>query len=148
MKSVLAAAVAAFALTVAAAHAQAPAQPPASRCGDFPAPPTLPDGASARPTAMERANEAHQNWSQQMETVLRCRQTEARELRAQYEPMRVHVETRVQEFNGAVNRQKQVCRTWVAELNEYHQRQRTPERVQDPAICEGTAAAPANAGSR
>jgi len=144
MKSLLAAAAAALVLTVAtAAAAQTPAPPvPPSRCPDFPAPPTLPHGATARASEMQRANDAHQTWSQQMETVRRCRLTEVRDLRAQYEPMRVHAETRVEEYNAAIGRQRQICRSWVTELNDYYTRQHAQDHV-DPVICEGGQAAAA-----
>jgi hypothetical protein len=142
MRSVLAAAAAASALTIAAAWAQTPAQVPPSRCPEFPAAPALPDGATTGSfRVMERANVTHNDWSQQTQTILQCRQGEVRELNAKLEAARQHTEARVQEFNSAYERLKQACRNWVGELNEYHQRHNNRDQIQDASICEGGAAA-------
>jgi hypothetical protein len=107
------------------APAQTPATPPPppSRCPDFPAEPTLPDGATARNMSeMNRGNEAYQAWGTQMQRVLECRRTEAQELRATAQAAMAHAEARVQEFNNAVERLTTVGAAWQAEANEFNNR--------------------------
>lgn len=136
MKVVFAAALAAFAFS-AAAFAQTPPPPPVnsaaasqtpvppSRCPAFPAPPTLPDGATARNSrVMQEGDAAYQAYGIATQQVLECRRAEAEELLIY---ARQH-EARVQEYNAAVSQLNAVGVAWQAEAAEYNARTTPPAR--------------------
>jgi hypothetical protein len=79
------AACAALAVTLFAwqAVAETPAAPvPPSRCGEMPAAPAVPDGATADRKAMTAATEAYKAWGTAATAALDCRKKEIEELRA------------------------------------------------------------------
>ena len=106
------------ALAVGPALAQtegAPAPAASSRCGAIPAPPTVPDGATANRRAMNAAREAYNAWAPQAQTVLDCRRTEVQELTARAEAL-------VSEFNAANAQAREVSQQMVAEDAEFNAR--------------------------
>lgn len=130
MRILIGAAVAAclIAAPAAAQDTSANAQPPlASRCGEFPAAPTFPDGARANTGAMERGQETYTAWRAQIDAVVACRNTEMTNWRSQYEAIGARNES---DATAAAA----VVAAWGAELQEYNDRQgRGGNRNRDPS---------------
>lgn len=130
MRILIGAAVAALLIAVPAAaqETSATAQPPlASRCGDFPAAPTFPDGARANAAAMERGQEAYTTWRASIDAIVACRNTEMTNWRSQYEAIGARNEADATAAAGVVS-------GWGAELQEYNDRQnRGSNRNRDPS---------------
>ncbi len=93
-KLALALLVAALATPALAQTQGAPAPAASPRCGEMPAAPTIPDGATANRRAMNTAREAYDAWGAQAQTVLGCRRAEVEELRARTDAL-------VNEYNAA-----------------------------------------------
>ncbi len=106
------------------ADAGAPAAAvPGSRCPSFPPEPTLPDGATARnAAAMQAGDAAYQEWGRTVQSILECRRVEATELQAQAQAVTAQAQTRVTEYNEAVQRLTAVGQAWQAEAAEYNAR--------------------------
>jgi hypothetical protein len=85
---------AASAQTTTPAPAAAPSAVPASRCGEVPAAPTAPDGATASQREIQTAIAAYDAWRAQITPNLECRRAEALEMRA-------IADARTNEFNAA-----------------------------------------------
>lgn len=98
-----------------------------STCGELPARPTLPDGATANREQMDTANAAYITWSQAYHANLACRRTEADNARATWQ-------ARVAEYNAAATGLNESNTSWEAEVTEYNAR--------------GSADAPSTTGSR
>jgi hypothetical protein len=104
---------AAFAQTEGAGTVQS-----ASSCGELPARPTLPDGATADREAMDAANAAYTAWSQSYHANLTCRRTEADNARATWQ-------ARVSEYNAGASGLNESNTAWEAEVAEYNARGNT-----------------------
>ncbi len=103
----------AFAQTEGAGTAQG-----ASSCGELPARPTLPDGATADREAMDAANTSYTAWSQAYHANLTCRRTEADNARATWQ-------ARVGEYNAGAAALNDSNTSWEAEVAEYNARGNT-----------------------
>lgn len=125
MRILLAGAVAAL-LMAGAAYAQTDGSTAgvvtgASSCGELPARPTLPDGATADREGMDAANVAYTAWSQAYHANLQCRRTEADNARATWQ-------ARVSEYNGGATALNDSNTAWEAEVAEYNARGSEPEQ--------------------
>jgi hypothetical protein len=98
------------------APAPARAVPP-SRCGDLPASPVVPDGATADRKAMTAATEAYTAWSTATKTVLDCRRAEVEELRAREKVLTA-------EYNAGVDQLNDVSNAVVAETAKFNGRKK------------------------
>lgn len=106
----------AIAVAPALAQNQSAAAPAASsRCGDVPAAPAIPDGATANRGAMNTAREAYEAWAGQAQTVLSCRRAEVEELGARRDAL-------VNEYNAAGARARTVSEQMAAEAAEFQAR--------------------------
>jgi len=125
MRVLLAGAVAALCMA-GAAYAQTEGAPAAgvvtsaSSCGELPARPTLPDGATADREGMDAANVTYTAWSQAYHANLQCRRTEADNARATWQ-------ARVAEYNGGATALNDSNTAWEAEVAEYNARGSEPE---------------------
>lgn len=126
MRVLLAGAVAALCMA-GAAYAQTEGAAPAagvvtnaSSCGELPARPTLPDGASANREAMDAANVTYTAWAQSYHANLQCRRTEADNARATWQ-------ARVAEYNAGATALNDSNSSWEAEVVEYNARGEDPE---------------------
>ena len=119
MRILLAGAIAAL-LMAGAAYAQTEGSTAgvvtgASSCGELPARPTLPDGATADREGMDAANLAYTAWSQAYHANLQCRRTEADNARATWQ-------ARVAEYNSGATALNDSNTAWEAEVTEYNAR--------------------------
>ncbi len=116
MRILIGAALAAF-LVAAPAVAQdgAASQQLVSRCGDMPAPPTLPDGARANERAMNQGQEAFAAWRTAAEPVIQCRNAEMTAWRQQYDAMGARNEADGQVATNVVS-------SWAAAVEAYNAR--------------------------
>lgn len=120
MKVILGVAVAAmlFAAPALAQTTPAPAAAaaiPPSSCGESPAAPTLPDGATASRQDMEAANTTYTAWAEAYRTNVVCRHDEAEALQAQ-------ASARAAEHNAAVETFNSMIAAWQADVAEYNAR--------------------------
>jgi hypothetical protein len=120
MKVILGVAVAAmlFAAPALAQTTPAPAAPaaiPASSCGEAPATPTLPDGATASRRDMDAANTTYTSWAEAYRANVQCRHAEAEALQAQ-------AAARAAEHNAAVELFNTTTTAWEADVAEYNAR--------------------------
>lgn len=108
---------AAFAAAPALAQTPGAAAPAAaaSSCGEMPAAPTIPDGATANRRAMNAAREAYNAWGAQAQTVLSCRRAEAEELNARADAL-------VSAYNAANAQAHAVSEQMAAEVAEFDAR--------------------------
>lgn len=94
----------------------APAAPAASsRCGEMPAAPTVPDGATSNRRTMDAAREAYEAWAAQAQTVLSCRRAEVEELRARSDAL-------IAEYNAAGAQARAAGEQMTAEAAEFNAR--------------------------
>lgn len=122
----ISAALVSLAMTAPASAQDAPAGPvPASTCGEIAAAPTLPDGAEAGRSQMERGNDHFQEWARAATVVVTCRQAEVRSLEAQ-------TQARVAEYNAMVESVNAVNTAWQAEAEEFNQRTNNLPRRERP----------------
>ncbi len=108
---------------VSSAFAQASTPAPAasaatSRCGDLPADPTLPDGASANSQAIQAGDAAYQAWAEAVRTVVTCR-------RAEYEELLTIATARRDQHNQMAAKLNSLTAAWVVERDEYCARPRS-----------------------
>ncbi len=118
MKVILGVAVAAmlFAAPALAQTTPAPAAVPPSTCGEAPAVPTLPDGATTtRRQDMDAANTTYTAWAESYRANIVCRHAEAEALMAQ-------ATARAAEHNAAVEAFNATTTAWQAEVAEYNAR--------------------------
>jgi len=93
----------------------APAAAVTSRCGDVPASPTVPDGATSNRRAMNAASEAFNAWGPQAQAVQTCRRTEAEEARQRADGLAAQFNTNNAEL-------RRVSDLMVAEMAEFNAR--------------------------
>ena len=126
MRLLIGAALAAFLVAApAAAQDTSAAQAPlASRCGEMPALPELPDGARANERAMTQGQERFTAWRTAAEPVIQCRNAEMAAWRQQYEAIGARNETEGAAAAGFVT-------NWAAEVEEYNARNQRPRRNND-----------------
>jgi len=114
--SCAAAAVLMFASQALAETATAPAKPvPPSRCGEVPASPPVPDGATVDRKAMAAANQAYTVWATAAKAVLDCRRAEVEEVRAREAALTAEYNAGVDQLNGVAN-------AFVAEAEKFNKR--------------------------
>ena len=102
--------------TTTTATTATPAGPPAtSRCGAFPADPTLPDGAHATAAAMEAGNTAYQAWGTAFQAAIACRRQEYNEKNAELESLRAQYNSSAQHING-------ISASWQASADAFNAR--------------------------
>lgn len=124
MRVLLAGAFAALCMA-GAAYAQTEGAPAAgvvtsaSSCGELPARPTLPDGATADRAGMDAANVTYTAWAQAYHANLQCRRTEADNARATWQ-------ARVVEYNAGAVALNDSNTSWEAEVVEYNARGEDP----------------------
>lgn len=119
MKVFLGLAVASLLISMPAA-AQTPGVAPAApmltaNCADFPAPPTLPDGASANRAGMMQGTEAYGAW--QSSTVAK-----KAACRADITALQAQLAALVEAWNQADRRLVDTNAAWVAEVAEFNGR--------------------------
>lgn len=105
---------AAIAATSPALTAEGGPNPP-SRCGAFPATPSIPDGAKADRKAMMAANEAVTTWGKSAQPVLDCRRAEVQELRARLDAL-------TKEYNDGIAQSEALVKTYEAEAAKFNAR--------------------------
>ena len=93
----------------------APAAAVTSRCGEVPAAPTIPDGATSNRRTMNAASEAFNAWGPQAQAVQTCRRTEAEEARQRADALAAQFNTNNAEL-------RRVSDTMVAEMAEFNAR--------------------------
>jgi len=105
------------ALIATPAMAQTESAPAAavSQCGDMPAAPTIPDGATADRAAMDAANAAYNAWGAQAQAVLSCRRAEAQEARARSDAL-------VGQYNAAAEQVRTTSEQMVAAAAAFNAR--------------------------
>lgn len=91
------------------------AAPPPSACGELPARPTLPDGATASRQQIEAANTTYIAWSTAFHANLQCRRAESEAARATWQ-------ARVSEYNAGAGLINEANTAWEAEVAEFNAR--------------------------
>lgn len=92
-----------------------PAPVPPSRCGEMPAAPTVPDGATADRKTMAAAADGYKAWGTAATTVLDCRKKEIEELRAREAALTA-------EYNKGVDQLNTVANAMTAEAEKFNKR--------------------------
>lgn len=96
--------------------AQTPAAPvPPSRCGELPAAPAVPDGATADRKTMTAAAEAYKAWGTAATAALDCRKKEIEELRAREAAL-------TGEYNQGVDQLNTVANAMTTEAEKFNKR--------------------------
>lgn len=97
----------------------APAAPaivaPPSSCGDLPAKPTVPDGATAKQKDMQAADAAVQAWQASVQTNLKCR-------KAEFETADAARAARFNDYNTVVRELNSFGAMWTTEAQKYNAR--------------------------
>jgi hypothetical protein len=105
----------ALAQTEGTAPAATPAAAVTSRCGDVPASPTVPDGATSNRRTMNAASEAFNAWGPQAQAIQTCRRAEAEEARQRADALAA-------QFNANNSELRRVSDLMVAEMAEFNAR--------------------------
>lgn len=102
------------------------ARAPPSNCPDYPVPPSIPNGATARGRQMQEADVAIASWDAAYRTVDACRRAEDDALERELIALQAQRMARAAEANAARATFTQTCTAWFRAVNAYNVRNGRP----------------------